>query len=276
MRLSRQCSKRSFKSGDYTTKYVPSGKLSIYLFDEIAYVAVGGGVGDGEAGGTEFMRILLVEDTVDMAEAIVESFSRRGDAVDHVRDVADAEEALVAFDYDLAILDINLPDGSGLDLIGSVRLRRPKCPILMLTARLGVEDRVSALDLGADDYLMKPFDLRELEARARALSRRMQEERRTLVRYGDLTYDPAGQSVCIGAQPVLLSRRELAVLEALLSNRGRVMPKERLFEKLFSFDEEDVSLNAVELYVARVRKKLDGSRLAIKTLRNLGYQLVET
>ncbi|SON55108.1 Transcriptional regulatory protein tctD [Hartmannibacter diazotrophicus] len=219
------------------------------------------------------MRILLVEDTRDVAEAVVENFSRRGDAVDHVERVASARASLENFDYDLVILDINLPDGSGFDLIDAVRQLRPSCPILMLTARHDVEDRIDALDRGADDYLMKPFDLRELEARTRALIRRRQDERPTVIEFGDLSFDPAGPEVRLKGEVVVLSRRELALLQALLANRGRVMPKERLFEKLYTFDEAEVGMNAIELYVARVRKKLEGGNVVIRTLRNLGYQM---
>lgn len=220
------------------------------------------------------MRILLVEDTEDVAEAIVDSFLRRGDAIDRAETCDVALRSIAVTAYDLAILDITLPDGSGLDLIGGIRRVLPSCPILMLTARLDVDDRVDALDRGADDYLMKPFDLRELHARSRALTRRLVDERTATVSYGDLVYDPAIPQAMVHGEAIALSRRELAVLEALLASRGRVLPKERLFDKIFSFDDEEVGINAVELYVARLRKKLEGSRVRVKTLRNLGYQLV--
>lgn len=220
------------------------------------------------------MRILLVEDTDDVAEAIVDSFVKRGDAVDRARTCALARDSLTSAPYDLAILDINLPDGLGIDLIGDVRNSQQACPILMLTARLDVNDRVDALDAGADDYLMKPFDLRELQARSRALMRRLSDDRASTIRYGDLEYDAAIPQALVSGVPLQLSRRELAVLEALITNRGRVLSKERLFERVFSFDHEEVGMNAVELYVARLRKKLEGSAVHIKTLRNLGYQLV--
>lgn len=220
------------------------------------------------------MRILLVEDTDDVAEAIVASFLKRGDAVDRAGTFRAASDSVSVAHYDLAILDINLPDGSGIELISTVRAAQPACPILMLTARLDVDDRIEALDKGADDYLMKPFDLRELEARSRALTRRLGEERSVIVTFGDLSYDPAVPQASVCGAPVALSRRELAVLEALLGAHGRVMPKERLFEKLFSFDRDDVGINAVELYVGRLRRKLQGSAVRIRTLRNLGYQLV--
>lgn len=220
------------------------------------------------------VRLLLVEDTEDVANAIVSSFGRHGHAVDHALTRAEAEDALAVQDYDLVILDIQLPDGSGMDVLRDLRGRKVATPVLMLTARLDVEDRVEALDIGADDYLMKPFDLRELEARVRALVRRNTGSSSGVLEYGDLTVDPAGRSASITGTALSLTRREFSLLEILVTNRGRVMPKESLYEKIFAFDAEDVGLNAIELYVGRLRRKLDTSRVSIRTLRGLGYQLV--
>ena len=219
------------------------------------------------------MRVLLVEDTEDVAEAIVANFSRSGHAVDRVTGCGAARDAVAVQDYDLVILDINLPDGSGFDFLRGLRGAKNATPILVVTARREVEDRIGALDIGADDYLMKPFDLRELEARARALIRRGSGERSGVVAYGRLSLDPAGRTATIAGAPLQLTRREFSVLEILMRNRGRVMPKERIFEKLFSFDDQEVGLNAVELYIARLRRKLAGSGLAIRNLRGLGYQI---
>lgn len=220
------------------------------------------------------MRMLLVEDTLDVADAIVASFGRRGDAVDHVLSVEDAESALAVQDYDVIILDIGLPDGQGTEVLRSARNRGSRTPVLMLTARSDIEDRVGALDQGADDYLVKPFDLRELHARVRAMFRRQEEDRSGVIEYGDIVFDPAGLTVEIKGSPVSLARREFILLEILLANRERVVPKDKLFERMFSFNDEDVNVNAVELYVGRLRKKLGGSQVVIKTLRGLGYQLV--
>ena len=219
------------------------------------------------------MRVLLVEDTEDVAEAIVANFSRSGHAIDRVTGCGAAGDAVAVQDYDLVILDINLPDGSGFDFLKSMRGARNKTPVLVVTARREVEDRIGALDIGADDYLMKPFDLRELEARARALIRRSSGERSGVIEYGKVVLDPAGRTASIAGAPLQLTRREFSVLEILMLNRGRVMPKERIFEKLFSFDHEEVGINAVELYIARLRRKLAGSGLAIRNLRGLGYQI---
>jgi len=219
------------------------------------------------------VRVLLVEDTEDVAEAIVANFSRGGHAVDRVTGCGAARDAVAVQEYDLVILDINLPDGSGFDFLKALRRAKDPTPILVVTARREVEDRVGALDIGADDYLMKPFDLRELEARARALLRRSSSERSGIIEYGKLLLDPAGRSASIAGVPLQLARREFSVLEILMLNRGRVMAKERIFEKLFAFDQEEVGLNAVELYIARLRRKLAGSGLVIRNLRGLGYQI---
>lgn len=221
------------------------------------------------------MRLLLVEDTMDVADAIVASFEHRGDAVDHVTCVEDAESALCVQDYDVIILDIGLPDGLGTDILGSLRNRGRPTPVLMLTARSDIEDRVAALDKGADDYLVKPFDLRELHARVRAMIRRQDVDRSGMIEFGDITFDPAGLTVEIKGSPVSLTRREFNVLEILLANRERVVPKDKMLERLYSFNDEDVSLNAVELNVGRLRKKLSESQVTIKTLRGLGYQLID-
>lgn len=221
------------------------------------------------------MRLLLVEDTVDLADAIVISFRRRGDAIDHAADLKTARSFLAAGDYDVVILDIGLPDGDGIELLKGLRQQGVTTPVLVLTARFGIDDRVRSLDLGADDYLVKPFDSRELEARVRALARRsVPEERSTRIEYGDLCVDTAGRTVVAGGQAIVLSRREFSLLEALLANRGRVASKERLYNRLFTYDEQDVGTNAIELYVSRLRRKLDGSNVKIRTLRGLGYQMV--
>ncbi len=220
------------------------------------------------------MRLLLVEDTEDVAEAIVASFLHRGDAIDRVDTVEAACDTLAVNDYEVVILDINLPDGEGTEVLRQLRRQRKPTPVLMLTARRAVEDRVAALDIGADDYLVKPFDLRELQARVRALGRRAGPDRSGIIEFGSLALDPAGRVASCGGVPLQLTRREFSLLEALMANRSRIMPKERLFDRMFSMDEEEIGLNAIETYVARLRRKLEGSGVAIRTLRGLGYQLV--
>ncbi len=220
------------------------------------------------------MRLLLVEDTLDVAEAIAASFAKRGDALDHAATVRAARDCLAVSEYDVIILDIALPDGEGTEVLRSLRNQRKPTPVLMLTARMAIDDRVASLDAGADDYMVKPFDLRELQARVRALCRRTGQDRSGVIEFERLTLDPAGRVVTCGGVALSLTRREFSLLEALMANRGRVMPKERLFDRIYAMDDEDTGINAVETYVARLRRKLDGSGVAIRTLRGLGYQLV--
>jgi two-component system response regulator TctD len=220
------------------------------------------------------MRLLLVEDTQDVAEAIVASFSLRGDAVDHASSVAEALAAVTVQDYEAAILDISLPDGSGVEVLRALRATGKPTLVLMLSALGDIDNRVSALDGGADDYVVKPFDLRELHARVRALARRRQPTHDAAIAFEDIVIDPASCGLKVGGVPVVLTRREYSLLEIMMASRGRVVSKDRIFDQMFSFKEEEVGINAVETYVARLRRKLAGSRVAIRTLRGLGYQLV--
>lgn len=219
------------------------------------------------------MRIFLVEDTPDVAEAIVDRFERDGHAVDWEADGRAASEILAYTPYDLVVLDVTLPHMSGFEILAELRAAGNAVPVLVLTARSEVDDRVGALDLGADDYLVKPFDFRELEARARALLRRQAGGASNEIRVGDLVVDRVARSVRIGSREVILKRRELTLLEILASRPGRVFTKEELLDRLFGFDEAP-SANAVELYVGRLRRKLEGARAEVVTLRGLGYRLV--
>ncbi len=193
------------------------------------------------------MRILLAEDTGDVAEAIVASLARAGFACDVGATLAEAEAFLSVQAYDAAILDINLPDGDGRDLLRALRRAGKRMPVLMLTAKFDVTSRVDALNEGADDYLVKPFDLRELEARIRALTRREAGRMATQVELAGLVFDPSARTVRIGGEFVAMTRREMALLDLLVSHRGRIMSKERLFDGLFSFDDSDVGMNTVEI-----------------------------
>jgi two-component system response regulator TctD len=219
------------------------------------------------------MRILLVEDTVDVGEAIVARFERIGHTVDWEKDGGVADEVLEVQAYDLLILDVNLPALDGFSILKRLRQRKSKTPVLVLTARSQVDDRVDALDLGADDYLVKPFDYRELEARARALLRRSAGESTNQLVCGQVTIDRGSRAVMINDTPIDLTRRELTLLEILATRPGRIFGKDELVDQLFGFDDEP-SPNAVEQYVARLRKKLAGSGTEIRTLRGLGYQIV--
>lgn len=216
------------------------------------------------------MRILVVEDAEDLAEAIVLRFRRSGHALDRAATGEEAVEFLADNAYDLVILDITLPGMDGYAVLRALRLRHDTTPVLVLTARAEIDDRVSALDIGADDYVTKPFDFRELEARARALLRRRQGIASGQTEHGNLTFDRSGRQVTIGGSPVVLPNREFRILEIFLGNLGRVITKDDITDQLYGFDDAP-GPNAIELYIARLRKKLKGSSVTIRTLRGMGY-----
>ncbi|MDW3680745.1 response regulator [Cupriavidus sp. CV2] len=218
------------------------------------------------------MRILLVEDNVMLANALVEALSQAGFAVDCMHDGRAADHLLSTQDYALVILDLGLPKLDGLEVLRRLRQRRNAMPVLILTAHGSVEDRVKGLNLGADDYLSKPFDLSELEARARALIRRSFGHESTQLQCGTLCYDGISRAFVLDGVPLALTRRERAVLEVLMLRDGRAVNKEAMSEKIFGID-ESVNPDAIEIYVHRLRKKLEGSGVAIVTLRGLGYLL---
>lgn len=219
------------------------------------------------------MRILVVEDTIDVGEAICACVDRMGHGVDWEKNGEDAEYALTAQHYDLVILDVMLPGKNGFDVLGTLRRMKQSPPVLVLTARSMVEDRVTALDLGADDYLIKPFDFRELEARIRALLRRIGGPQSSLVELGDVVLDQAARSVSVGGHRAELTRREIALLEVLITRPSKVFSKTQLIDQLFGFGEEPAE-NTIELYVGRLRRKLGSTRMEIRTLRGIGYQAV--
>lgn len=218
------------------------------------------------------MRVLVVEDTADIAEAVVMRLEKIGHAVDWEPNGQVAAELLAVQAYDLVILDLNLPGQDGLAILKGMRGRKLKTPVLVLTARSAVDERIGALDLGADDYLIKPFDYGELEARARALLRRSAGQTDNLLQFGPLSIDRAGRVATIDGRPLNLTRRELTVLEILAARPERIVPKEELVEQLFNFDQE-ASPNAIEQFVTRLRRKLGEAPVEIRTLRGLGYQL---
>ncbi|MBU2487735.1 MAG: response regulator transcription factor [Alphaproteobacteria bacterium] len=221
------------------------------------------------------MHFLVVEDTADVAEAIIERLGRGGHACDRAALLEDAKHFASASAYDLVILDINLPDGSGLDFLKWIRQRKNAVPVLVLTARLAVDDKIGALDFGADDYMVKPFDLGELEARVRAIIRRRSGESGVQLSSGNLQFDMATRLATIDGLPLSLTPREQLLLEIFMVNKGRVLEKDELVMRLFGL-EADVGANAIELYVGRLRRKLAGAAFEIKTLRGLGYQALAT
>lgn len=218
------------------------------------------------------MRILVVEDDPILGRGLSGSLGDSAYAVDWARDGEQADSLASQTTYDAVILDLNLPKLDGLEVLRRLRRRNRRTPVIILTARDDVEDRVAGLDLGADDYLAKPFDLSELEARLRALIRRSHDGAEGVMDFGNLRYDMNGQRVFIGGAPVELSAREIGVFRILALRAGRVVSKEILLDHLCSYDDE-VFPNAVEVYVHRLRKKLESSRVAIRTIRGLGYLL---
>jgi DNA-binding response OmpR family regulator len=218
------------------------------------------------------MRILVVEDNPALGRSIESAFRAKGYAVDRVESGEDADSALRTQGYDLVILDLGLPDLDGLEVLRRLRARKSRVPVLVLTARDAIQDRVQGLNLGADDYLGKPFAVAELEARAGALIRRGVGGAAAVISHGRLVLDTAARQARVDGEPVDLPRRELTLLEALLVQRGQVVAKQALHDKLFGFDEE-AGVNAVEIYVHRLRKKLEPAGVHIRTVRGLGYLL---
>jgi len=213
------------------------------------------------------MRVLLVEDDELLGDAIRAGLTQEHYAVEWVRDGHAAETALAAHEFDIVLLDLNLPLRGGLEVLRRLRIDRRAVPVLVLTARDTIAERVQGLDAGADDYLVKPFDLTELYARMRALLRRHRGPQDVL-RHGDLVLDPLEHQVTRAGDPVDLTPREFALLQTLLENSGRVLSRARLEELLYP-EGEDVGSNAVEVHVHHLRRKLGGE--LIKTVRGVGY-----
>lgn len=216
------------------------------------------------------MRVLLVEDDALLGDGIRAGLAQIGFAVDWVKDGREAELAVSSQSYDAVVLDLGLPRLPGLDVLRRARAAKNPVPILILTARDTVPDRIAGLDSGADDYLVKPFDLGELQARLRALLRRSIGQVETAIVHGALRLDPVGHGVQFKGQPVELSAREFAVLQELLRHPGRVLSKAILEEKIYGWGDE-IDSNAIEVYVHHLRRKLDPKLIC--TVRGVGYML---
>jgi len=216
------------------------------------------------------MRLLLVEDDPMVGESIRDGLGQEGYTVDWVRDGKGAETALGAEPYAAVLLDLGLPRMDGLDVLRAARAKRNDVPILVITARDAVADRIKGLDAGADDYLVKPFDLDELAARVRALVRRAEGRAEPVVRHGPITLDPATRAVTLRGRPIELSGREFALLQALLARPGTVLSRAQLEERLYGWDEE-VGSNAVEVHIHNLRRKLGAD--TIRNVRGVGYSI---
>ena len=216
------------------------------------------------------MRLLIVEDTEDLADALLHRFRRLGYAVDWVSDGMSAVDLLKLEPFDLIVLDLMLPRLGGWEVLRRFRQHNKRTPVIILTARGEVFNKVALLDLGADDYLVKPFDMQELEARVRALLRRPKGHAESVLSAGNLRLDLAAQRVHIDDREILLSLREFRLLELFLCDFGRLMTKSSILDRMYGA-EEAVAPNAVELYVSRLRHKLEGATLTIRTVRGAGY-----
>lgn len=219
-------------------------------------------------------RILLIEDDAALSRGLVAALTAEGYSVDPAPDGASALMMASDEPYAIITLDVGLPDMSGFDVLKSLRAKGCHAPVLILTARDEIDDRVRGLDLGADDYLLKPFEPRELAARIRALLRRPQVDPAPVIRVGKLEFDRSHHVARIDGRDLDLRRREWVVLERLLSRIGQVVSKDRLASEVFGYD-EPVAPNAIEVYIARLRKKLEPDGPTIRTLRGLGYLMEE-
>lgn len=214
------------------------------------------------------MRVLVIEDDALLGDAIQAGLKLAGYAVDWMKDGASADQALGTEPYAAAVLDLGLPRMSGLEVLRRLRGRNSAIPVLILTARDTVEDRITGLDAGADDYLVKPFDMGELAARLRALIRRASGKASPALRVGDVELDPAAHRVCYRDRTIELPAREFAVLHALMLNAGRVLSRAQIEEQLYAWGEE-VESNAVEVYIHHLRRKFSAD--LIETIRGVGY-----
>jgi two-component system OmpR family response regulator len=218
------------------------------------------------------MRILISEDDAALAEALRFALTQSGFAVDWVANGVDADEALKGAEFGLLILDLGLPKIDGLEVLRRLRRRNSTLPVLILSGREQPEEKVAGLDLGADDYLVKPFSLNELQARVRALLRRGHGSAVPVLTYRELSFDPATRTASIRGHALPLSLHELSVLEVLVRRFGRPVSKEQLVEQIYTYDQE-VSHNAIEVYVHRLRKKIGDTGLIVRTLYGRGYIL---
>jgi DNA-binding response OmpR family regulator len=218
------------------------------------------------------MRFLLIEDNQALANAVTERLSLDSHIVDHAADLTTARDYTATTEYDLILLDIMLPDGDGRSFLEQHRSDKSRTPVIVLTARSEVSDRVGILDLGADDYMVKPIDFSELEARCRAVLRRQTGAAQNTISFGEIEFDSLAATLRVNGTEVQLRTKELRLFEVFINAPNQIFPKSQLLDRLFSYDVE-ASENAIEVYVGRLRKHLSGSNVSITTVRGLGYKL---
>lgn len=216
------------------------------------------------------MRLLLVEDDELLGDAIKVGLAQFGYIVDWLKDGESALFAIKSESFELIILDIGLPKRPGLEVLKQIRTAGNKTPVIILTAHDSIESKIKGLDMGADDYLVKPFDLNELNARIRALVRRAQGRANTIFKYRNVTIDPAAHSVMVNKKIINVPRREFSLLQKLLENNGVVLSREQLTQSIYGWD-EDVDSNALEVHIHNLRKKLNANY--IRTIRGIGYMV---
>jgi two-component system OmpR family response regulator len=218
------------------------------------------------------MRILLAEDDHFLARGLVMALEGSGYNLTHTDNGAEADRAVASGEYDLLILDLGLPEVDGLEVLRRIRQRQQTLPVLILTARHSIPDRVRGLDLGANDYLAKPFDLSELEARIRVLLRKQFWNNRTVITHGDIEFETTSQQAKVAGKPIDLTARETKLLEIMLQNSGRVVTKQQLADRICNWEAE-LTDNAIDILMHRLRKKLSSSGLVVRTIRGLGYMV---
>ncbi|TQV78172.1 response regulator [Exilibacterium tricleocarpae] len=216
------------------------------------------------------MRLLLIEDDNLLGESVMKGLRQEGYAVDWVKSAKEARATLFVTEYKAILLDLVLPDAFGLDLLEELRGTGNKTPILVVTARDAISDRVKGLDRGADDYIIKPFDIEELFARLRSLERRLGDRAASVLTFADISLDPASHQVMKDGVSIELPQKEFMILQLLMENSGRFVSKTKIVESIYSWDEE-VGSNTVEVYISALRKKFGKDK--IKMLRNIGYRL---
>lgn len=219
------------------------------------------------------MHVLLVEDDRMIGESVRAALKQEGHAVDWLRDGKSADTALGHEEFDIVLLDLGLPGKDGLDVLRALRARRKQTPVIVLTARDSVQDRVAGLDAGADDYLVKPFELEELSARMRAVVRRRSGHAESVIEVGEIRLDPSTREVTRGGTPVILSAREYAVLEALMLRPGAILSRAQLEDRLYGWGDA-IESNAVSVYVHQLRRKLGAE--TIRNVRGVGYYVGRT
>ncbi len=214
----------------------------------------------------------MIEDDVMLADGLMRSLKQTGYMVDWTADGEEAESILRVQQYDLVVLDLTLPNMDGLEILGLLRSRKTQVPVMIITARSEVDDRIKGLDLGADDYLTKPFEMGEFDARVRALLRRSQADGLDVLTCGEITVDTKARRAFQGGMSLDLPRREFHLLEVLMSKQGRIISKDQIIDSISEFDDE-LSPSTVEIYISRLRKKLENAAVTIRTVRGVGYIL---